>query len=107
MLVSIGSAPHAGDEDRVRRLQAEAARELDPSRAQATLEVRRDIRSGDPAWELERVAAAITAPLIAIGSRGLGPLDDGLLGSVARRVLRGARRPILIFPAASLLDAGA
>jgi nucleotide-binding universal stress UspA family protein len=107
MLVSIGWAPHAPDEDRVRRLQTEAAQEPDNSQAQVTLEVHRDIRSGDPAWQLERVAAAITAPLIAIGSRGLGPLDDGLLGSVARRVLRGARRPILIFPATSLLDASA
>jgi len=65
--------------------------------------VRHEFRGGDPAWELEAVAAAITAPLIAIGSRGLGPWRDALLGSVARRLLRTARRPILILPAATLL----
>ena len=58
-----------------------------------------ELRSGDPAWKLERVARAITAPLLAIGSRGLGPRNDPLLGSVARRVLLAARRPILVCPA--------
>src|SRR5437660_688445 len=61
-------------------------------------------RAGDPSWELERVAAAITAPLIAVGSRGLGPWEDALLGTVARRLLQTARRPILVLPAASVLD---
>lgn len=60
-----------------------------------------DLRSGDPAWELERVASASTAPLICIGSRGLGPRSDPLLGSVARRLLLGARRSILVVPATS------
>jgi nucleotide-binding universal stress UspA family protein len=60
-----------------------------------------DLRSGDPAWELERVASAATAPLICIGSRGLGPRTDPLLGSVTRRLLLGVRRPILVIPATS------
>jgi len=55
-------------------------------------------RGGDPAWELECVAATATAPLIALGSRGLGPHTDPLLGSTARRLLATARRPILITP---------
>ena len=99
MLVSIGSDAAASDEEVARRLQAGAAGGLGLG---TPLEVRRDVRPGDPAWELERVASAATAPLIAIGSRGLGPLDDGLLGNVARRVLRAARRPILVFPATSM-----
>jgi nucleotide-binding universal stress UspA family protein len=60
-----------------------------------------DVRSGDPAWELERVASAATAPIICIGSRGLGPRGDPLLGSVTRRLLLGARRSILVVPATS------
>ena len=99
MLVSVGAHMPASDEDIARRLHTGVARALGAGKP---LEVRRDVRSGDPAWELERVASAITAPLIAIGSRGLGPLHDGLLGTVARRVLRAARRPILIFPATSM-----
>jgi len=70
----------------------------------AVEDVRYEHRAGDPAWELGSVAAAITAPLIAIGSRGLGPWEEALLGSVARRLLRTARRPVLVLPAASLLQ---
>lgn len=63
-----------------------------------------EVRSGDPAWELECVASAITAPLIAVGSRGLGPWRDPLLGSVTRRMLLSARRPILVMPATAVGD---
>lgn len=70
-----------------------------------TGDVRHERRHGDPAWELEAVAAAMTAPLIAVGSRGLGPWRDPLLGSVVRDLLKTARRPVLILPAASLLAA--
>jgi nucleotide-binding universal stress UspA family protein len=104
MTVSVGSGGGASDEEVADRLQAAVTHGL---AAQASLVVRRDVRQGDPAWELERVASAISAPLIAIGSRGLGPFNDGLLGSIARRLLRAARRPILIFPATSMPDAGA
>jgi nucleotide-binding universal stress UspA family protein len=90
-VVSVGTdAPHADVVDGLRT---------------AVQDVRYEHRAGDPAWELERVAAAITAPLIAIGSRGLGPWEEALLGSVARRLLRTARRPVLVLPAASLLQA--
>ncbi|HEU4978682.1 MAG TPA: universal stress protein [Solirubrobacteraceae bacterium] len=100
LLVTIGAGPAPSQAEIRRRLAAGAE---NGSKASAP-EVRQDLRSGDPAWELERVAAASTAPLIAIGSRGRGPLDAGLLGPVARRVLRAARRPILVFPATALLD---
>jgi nucleotide-binding universal stress UspA family protein len=66
-----------------------------------------DLRSGDPAWELDRVASAATAPLICIGSRGLGPRTDPLLGSVTRQLLRGARRSILVLPATSTASTAA
>jgi nucleotide-binding universal stress UspA family protein len=67
------------------------------------LDVSHEHRAGDPVWELERVATAITAPLTAIGSRGRGPWKDALVGTVARRLLQSACRPILVLPAASLL----
>jgi nucleotide-binding universal stress UspA family protein len=63
------------------------------------LDVDHELRRGDPAEELERVAATATAPLIAVGSRGVGPWDDGLLGAMTRRLLRTSRRPVLIAPA--------
>jgi nucleotide-binding universal stress UspA family protein len=61
--------------------------------------VRHQQRSGEPAEELERVAATATAPLIAAGSRGLDPPQSPLLGGISRRLLQHARRPILIVPA--------
>jgi nucleotide-binding universal stress UspA family protein len=57
------------------------------------------VHGGDPAWELECVASTATAPLIAVGSRGLGPHIDPLLGSTVRRLLLTARRPVLVTPA--------
>jgi nucleotide-binding universal stress UspA family protein len=65
------------------------------------LDVEFEQRSGDPAEELERVAATATAPLIAVGSRGLGPPQSPLLGPIARRLLQHARRPIMVVPATS------
>lgn len=57
-----------------------------------------DVRGGDPADVIERVAAAATAPLIAVGSRGLGPRSGDLLGPVCTSLLRHARRPVLVTP---------
>ena len=65
------------------------------------LDVEFEQRSGDPAEELERIAATATAPLIAVGSRGLGPPRSPLLGPIARRLLQHARRPIMVVPATS------
>jgi nucleotide-binding universal stress UspA family protein len=65
------------------------------------LDVQFEQRSGDPAEELERVAATATAPLIVVGSRGLDPPRAPLLGSVAGRLLQHARRPIMVVPATS------
>lgn len=44
------------------------------------------------------VAAEIDARLIVTGSRGLGGIRSLLLGSVSERIVRHARRPVLIVP---------
>lgn len=103
MLVSVGSDAMVADDDVDRELMLAAGAGLQSGSDRAPFLVRRDVRHGDAAWELERVAAALTAPLIAIGSRGLGP-EDALLGCVARRVLGAARRPTLIVPVTSVLE---
>jgi nucleotide-binding universal stress UspA family protein len=104
-VVSVGAGAVRPARDIVRHLQDLGARRGDRHAIATALDVRHELRVGDPAWELEAVAAAITAPLIAVGSRGRGPWRDALLGSVARRLLKTARRPILILPAATLLPA--
>ena len=66
------------------------------------LAINRQLHSGEPAWELERVAATATAPFIAIGSRGAHRSRQGSLGVVATHLLRTSTRPLLIVPPAPL-----
>jgi nucleotide-binding universal stress UspA family protein len=98
-LVSVGTGNSWSVGEAAARLEECLERHSQPGEAP---DVTWEVRSGDPVWELERVARALTAPLLAIGSRGLGPWTDPLIGSVARRVLLGARRPILVCPATSV-----
>jgi nucleotide-binding universal stress UspA family protein len=63
------------------------------------LDVRVETRRGDPAEQLEATAAAATAPLLVVGTRGLDPRRGALLGPVSQRVVRVARRPVMMVPA--------
>lgn len=51
---------------------------------------------GDPAHMIVACADSIDADLIVVGSRGHGAISGALLGSVSRKVLHEARRPVLI-----------
>jgi nucleotide-binding universal stress UspA family protein len=62
---------------------------------------------GDPAQEIVRYAARYPIDLIVMGTHGRTGLSRLLLGSVAERVLRSARCPVLVVPAASLEPAPA
>jgi nucleotide-binding universal stress UspA family protein len=68
--------------------------------AEPRLPLTRVVRHGDVAEQLERVAGVAAAPLIVVGARGRPPHRAQLLGYVARQVLRRARRPVVIVPAA-------
>jgi nucleotide-binding universal stress UspA family protein len=57
-----------------------------------------EVLTGDPAWELECAARALTAPVLAVGSHGLGS-DEPVLGSVAWQLLITAKRPVMVVPA--------
>jgi nucleotide-binding universal stress UspA family protein len=59
------------------------------------------LRDGDPARELEQVARATAAPLIAVGSRGSNPPRDRALGSLTRGLLKSSSRPVVVTPAAA------
>lgn len=83
----------------VRELRDLVARGGDCADAPTRWAVSHEVRRGDPAFELERVAAVRASPVLALGSRGLGPSRGALLGTIARRVLQGARRPTLVVPA--------
>lgn len=55
-------------------------------------------RRGDPAEEIVLYAAAHAIDLIVVGTHGRTGVSRVLLGSVAERVIRGSRRPVLVVP---------
>ncbi len=59
------------------------------------------IAVGDAAEDLVRAARgrSVHSTLIAVGSRGLGPIRRFRLGSVSTKVLRAAEGPVLVYPA--------
>jgi nucleotide-binding universal stress UspA family protein len=62
---------------------------------------------GDPAEEILRYAQRHPIDLIVVGTHGRSGFSRVLLGSVAERVLRGARRPVLTVPSGAIAAAGA
>lgn len=59
------------------------------------------LSAGEPAASLLEAAEEEGAPettLIAVGSRGLEPMQRMRLGSVSTKVLRAARGPVLVYP---------
>jgi len=62
----------------------------------AGLSVEMEVLEGPPARAILAVAEARDSDLIVMGSRGLGAITGLLLGSVSERVVRTARRPVLV-----------
>lgn len=60
---------------------------------------------GDPAEEILRYATRHPIDLIVVGTHGRTGMSRVLLGSVAERVMRGARCPVLVVPAPAGLTA--
>jgi nucleotide-binding universal stress UspA family protein len=56
----------------------------------AGFEVHTGVLSGSPASHLLKEAESISADLVVIGSRGLGPVKRALVGSVSDQVVRHA-----------------
>ncbi len=71
----------------------EEARKLGAERG---IEVETEMLRGDTVDELVAYADSLDADLIVVGSRGHGAIASALLGSVSRRVLHEARRPVLV-----------
>ena len=85
-------------DDALRR--AERDLEEQAKRLEGTLGKRPRVRIavGDPAARILEVASEGSSTLIAVGSRGLGPVRRLRLGSVSTKVLRAAKDPVLLYP---------
>lgn len=87
------SATEAMEEQAVERLEAKA-REL---RGRLDREVRsRVVRDPHPAGAVLRAASEAGSDAVALATHGRGGLRRVLLGSVADKVVRGARTPVLV-----------
>jgi nucleotide-binding universal stress UspA family protein len=75
-----------------------AAHQTSQALAGCTAQWSFQVRAGDPAQELERVARERQADLLVVGRRGHTVVHRLLLGSVANRLLHHADRPVLVVP---------
>jgi nucleotide-binding universal stress UspA family protein len=70
---------------------------LQPARA-AALKASSALREGGPAEEILKLASALPAGAVVLGTHGRGAVDRAILGSVAETVLRSAPCPVLAVP---------
>ncbi len=57
-----------------------------------------DVCHGDPVANILRTADRLKVDVIVMGTHGKGAMEYTFLGSVAEKVLRKTRRPVLIIP---------
>jgi nucleotide-binding universal stress UspA family protein len=57
-----------------------------------------EILEGNPPDQIVELAQSRNAPLIVVGSRGLGAVAGALLGSVSSAIIHRADRPVLVVP---------
>jgi nucleotide-binding universal stress UspA family protein len=66
--------------------------------AQEGVDAEEEILEGNAADRVVELARARNAPLIVVGSRGLGAVAGALLGSVSSAIIHRADRPVLVVP---------
>ena len=57
------------------------------------------VEAEDPATAICQAAERLDADLLCLGTRGRGGVARAVLGSVAKAVVDGTRRPVLLAPA--------
>ena len=90
--VSEGEAPSAQQDEVLRRAQALAGEKGVP----AEIEIAAGNTADQIADAIVGIAAARSADLIVVGSRGYGPIRRAVLGSVSREVLGASEVPVLV-----------
>jgi len=85
-----------GDMDEIREKAEEATGRVAERAEDAGIEVVEEVTSGRPHKAITRYADHNGVDLIVMGSHGRGGVRRVLLGSVAERVLRTTRLPVLV-----------
>lgn len=98
-----GMAPVLADEPDIRERIAGRVDELRAAGFDADLEV--CTGTADVATLVERAASAVEADLIVVGTHGRSGVGAALMGSVARGLCHTSRRPVLVVPPASRVEA--
>jgi nucleotide-binding universal stress UspA family protein len=87
--------------DDVTRVGAAAQQHLDAAvsaRKHSHVPVAALLRYGEPAAEILAVAQDLGVDMIVMGTHGRGLISRALLGSVAQKVVRTAKQPVLVVP---------
>lgn len=90
-----------GSPDEQRRQLRAAIKEAAQHAEARGVDAEYELLEGDPAGEIARIARLRDADLIVVGARGRGALASAILGSVSRRVVQEADRPVLVAKARS------
>ncbi len=95
---------HAHERSRRDKAREELARcgEILTQRLGSAVRVRTELSSGPPDIQICRLADRVRAHLVIVGSHGRTGVRRAVLGSVAERVARFAKRPVLICPLAGV-----
>jgi nucleotide-binding universal stress UspA family protein len=98
---SIGPLGEPYYQEKLTEQMAHARAALDRAQTlarQEQCEADAEILEGAAAEQIVELARARNAPLIVVGSRGLGAVSGALLGSVSSAIIHRADRPVLVVP---------
>ena len=93
---------YPGANDEVRKLMIkqghEATDEIEKMAKELGLEIEKVVAEGSPAAELLRLSQGTGADLLVLASSGKGGVEKFLLGSVAEKVIRNSKVPVMMVP---------
>ena len=101
---SIGALGDPYYQEKLSEQMAHARTALDRAKelvAQEGVEAEEEILEGNAADRVVQFARDRNAPLIVVGSRGLGAVAGAVLGSVSTAIIHRADRPVLVVPTPS------